>query len=65
MAALDALDTGRRGGPEPEDITLEPSYPEADPWNTARSDAPASRLEALPRHDDVRRLGQPHDDSIR
>jgi diketogulonate reductase-like aldo/keto reductase len=23
MAAIDALDTGRRGGPEPEDITLE------------------------------------------
>ena len=23
MAAIDALDTGRRGGPEPEAITLE------------------------------------------
>jgi diketogulonate reductase-like aldo/keto reductase len=23
MAAIDGLDTGRRGGPEPEDITLE------------------------------------------
>jgi diketogulonate reductase-like aldo/keto reductase len=23
MAAIDALDTGRRGGPEPEEITLE------------------------------------------
>ena len=23
LAAIDALDTGRRGGPEPEDITLE------------------------------------------
>jgi diketogulonate reductase-like aldo/keto reductase len=22
LAAIDALDTGRRGGPEPEDITL-------------------------------------------
>jgi len=23
MAAIDALDTGRRGGPEPDDVTLE------------------------------------------
>ena len=23
MTAIDGLDTGRRGGPEPEDITLE------------------------------------------
>ena len=47
MTAIDGLDTGRRGGPEPEDITLEafgmPTSPRPDPWSTARSDAPASR----------------------
>ena len=48
MAAIDGLDTGRRGGPEPDAITLEAfgrEIPEAirrSPWNTARSDAPAS-----------------------
>ena len=47
MTAIDGLDTGRRGGPEPEDITLEAfgmrESRRPDPWSTARSDAPASR----------------------
>src|SRR3954447_15297370 len=62
MTAIDGLDTARRGGPEPEDITLEavrPRHPRAlinglPPARTHRRPG----LKALPRHDDVRRLGQ-------
>ena len=49
IAAIDALDTGVRGGPDPEQLTLETTLRSSttprrpDPWTTARSDAPASR----------------------
>ena len=52
MTAIDGLDTARRGGPEPDAITLEAfgrEIPEPErheterTWNIARSDAPASR----------------------
>ena len=50
LAAIDGLDTGRRGGPEPEAITLETFGTRSrrpEPWTTARSDAPASRSRTL------------------
>ena len=62
LAAIDGLETGKRGGPEPDADharSVRPRHPGG--LNHGVPPARAHRrpgLRALPRHDDVRRLGQ-------
>ena len=42
LAAIDALDTDKRGGPEPTDITLE-TFGHADPGSLSPRPGPAQR----------------------